>query len=101
MEETNRVLLTGPDKLRLADLGVTIRADGVHGVLVVLTAARISEVTRVVWRPALGHLASAVHSRCHIVEGVVGGLPAIDDHIAGAIVKGLRMSRSTGDWGTE
>lgn len=98
MIKTNEVLLTGSDKLRLADFTVAVRADGVHSVLVELTAARVSEVTRVVHRPALSHFASVVHRCGHIVEGVVGGLPAKDDHIAGAIVKGLRTGWSTGDW---
>lgn len=97
-----KILLTSPDKLRLADFAVTV-ADGVHIVLVELTTACISEVARVVWRPALGHFASVVLSRCHIVESVVGGLPVEDDHIAGATVNCLRISWSAGDWwkGTE
>lgn len=95
-----KILLTSPDKLRLADFAVTV-ADGVHVVLVELTTACICEVARVVWRPALCHFASVVLSRCHIVEGVVGGLPVEDDHIAGATVNCLRVSWSAGDWWKE
>lgn len=76
-------------------------ADGVHVVLVELPAARVGEETHVVWGPALGHSARAVFSRCHIVEGVVGGLPVKDDHIAGAVVNSLRKSWSAGDCGNE
>lgn len=94
----NQIPLTSPDELRLAEFAVTV-ADGVHVVLVELAAACVGEETHVVWGPALGHLASAVFSRCHIVEGVVGELPFKDDHIAGAIVNSLRKSWSTGDWG--
>lgn len=96
----NQIPLTSPDELRLAELAVTV-ADGVHVVLVELTAACVGEVTYVVWGPALGHFACAVFSRRHIVEGVVGGLPVEDDHIAGAIVNSLRKSWSAGDCGNE
>lgn len=98
INKTNQILLTSPDKLRLGEFTVTFRADGVHTVLVELTTARISEVTHVIWRPALSHFASVVTSCCHIVLGVVGGLPAKDNHIAGAIVSGERISWGTGDW---
>lgn len=73
-------------------------ADGVHVVLVELTAACVCEVTHVVWSPALGHFAGVVLGRRHVVEGVVGGLPIEDDHVAGAIVNGLRVRWSAGDW---
>lgn len=76
-------------------------ADGVHIVLVELTTVCISEVTHGVWRVALGHFASVVLSRCHIVEGVVGGLPFEDDHIGGAIVNSVRVSWSAGHWGNQ
>lgn len=85
----------------MGDLTVTFRADGVHRVHVELTTARISEVTHVFWRPALSHFASVVHSCGHIVEGVVGWLPAKDNHIAGALMIGLRIGGRTGDWRNE
>lgn len=91
-----KILLTGPDKLRLGNFTVT-RADSIHRVLVKLTAACISKVTQVVWRPAFSHFASVIFSCGHIVKGVVGGLPLKDNHIAGAVVDRLRVSRSTGD----
>lgn len=81
----------------MADFTVTFRADGVHTVLVELTAACVCEVTHVVWCPALSLFARVVHSCGHIVEGVVGGLPAEDDHTAGAVVNGGRISWSTRD----
>lgn len=95
-----KILLTSPDKLRLADFAVTV-ADSVHVVLVELTTACICEVACVVWRPALCHFASVVLSRCHVVEGVVGGLPVEDDHVAGATVNCLRVNWSAGDWWKE
>ncbi len=101
VNETNQIVLTGPDELWLADFAVTLGADGVHSVRVELTTARVCEVTHVILRPALGCFASVVHSRCHIVRGVVGVLPAKHDHIAGAIMKGDGISWSTGDWGRE
>ncbi len=101
VNKTNQILLTCPDELRLALFAVTFGADGVHAVLVVLTTACIGEVTCVVWRPALSHFARVVHGCCHIVEGVVGGLPAEDDHAARAIVNGVRVRWSTWDCGNE
>lgn len=94
-------LLTCPDELRKADFAVTFGADGVHSVRVQLTTACIREVTCVVCRPALGHLAGVVLSFGHIIEGVVGRLPAEDDHVAGAVTEGGRISRSTGHWRDE
>lgn len=81
----------------MAELAVAV-ADGVHVVLVELTAARVCEVTHVVRSPALGHFAGVVLGRRHVVEGVVGGLPVEDDHVAGAVVNGLRVRWSAGDW---
>lgn len=81
----------------MADFAVTV-ADRVHFVLVQLTAACVCEITHVVCGPALGHLSRVVLSRGHIVEGVVGGLPVEHNHIAGARVHCLRVSRSTGHW---
>ena len=70
----------------MAGFAVTSGADGVDGVPVVLTAARVSEQTLVVCCPARGRPAGAVHS-CRLIEaGVVGVLPAEDDHVAGAVV---------------
>ena len=98
-DKTNEILLTCPDELGWANFTVTFDADGVHSERVVLPAARVGEQTRVVSRPALRLFASVVLGRSHIVVGVVGVLPAEDDHIAGATVSGLRKSWSTGDWG--
>lgn len=70
----------------MAGFAVTSGADGVDGVPVVLTAARISEQTLVVCRPARGRPAGVVHGRGLIEAGVVGVLPAEDNHVAGAIV---------------
>lgn len=92
----NAVPLTGLDDFMSADFAVT-RADGVHVVLVDLTTANINELTRVAFGPALSHYAIAVHRLGHIVEGVVGGLPAEGDQVAGALVTGPKLSRSTGD----
>lgn len=97
----NQSVLTGSDKLRLAGLAVAFRADRVHIVCVVLTAACISEVAGVVHRPALCHLPSAVHRCGYVVEGVVCGLPAKDDSIAGTVVKRLQLSWSTRNWAEE
>lgn len=98
VNKTNQILLTGRDRHRLADLAVTSVADGVHSVLVELTTAHISEVTRVVYCNTLSHFTSVVHSAGHIVVGVVGVLPVKFDYIAGTFVIGLSISWSTGDW---
>lgn len=96
--KTNQGVLTGSDKLRVAGLAVAFSAYRVHSVCVVLTAASISEVTGVVHCPALCHFPSAVQRCGHIVEGVVCGLPAKDDCVAGTIMKCLQISWSTRDW---
>lgn len=88
------VKLTGAHKLCLAELAVA-GADGIYVVLVELTAARVGEVAGAVCRPALCHFASVVLGRGHVVEGVVGGLPVKDNHVAGAVVDGLWVCWST------
>lgn len=93
----HKLLLTCADKFRLADFAVAV-ADGVHLVLVQLTTACVCEITHVVCGPALCHLSSVVFSCGHVVEGVVGGLPVEHNHIAGARVHCLRISRRTGHW---
>lgn len=82
----------------MADFTVAPRADSVHTVPVVLAAARVSEDTPVVYCPTLSLCAGVVYGRGHVVEGVVGGLPAKDNHIAGALVAGPSVSWRTGDW---
>lgn len=88
--------LTGAYKLRLAEFAVA-GADGIHVVLVELTAACVGKVAGVVCRLALCHFAVVVLGRGHVVEGVVGGLPVEDNHVAGAVVDGLRVCWSAGD----
>lgn len=95
---TDQFQLTGPDELRMGGLAVAL-TDGVHGVCVVLPAACVCEETHGVCRPALAGFASIIHCLCHVVEGVVGGFPGEDDHVAVAVMAGSRVSRSTGDCG--
>ena len=93
----HKFLLTRPNKLWFTDLAVALRGHSVHSVRVELTAASVGEVTRVVQRPAFSHRAAVVLRRGHVVMGVVGGLPAEDDHVGGAFVRGPGVRRSTGD----
>lgn len=82
----------------MADFAVAV-ADGVHVVLVQLTAARVREITHVVCGPALRHLSGVVLGCGHVVECVVGGFPIKHNHIAGARVHCLRIGWSARHWG--
>ena len=91
-------LLTGLDKLGLADFTVAPGADSVHSVRIGLSTVDIREVTHGVHCLAHSHYAVAVHPCGHVVEGFVGGLPGKADHIAGAFVLSTEIVWSTGDW---
>lgn len=71
---------------RLAGFAVAVGAGGEHRVVVGLTAFHIRKETLVVQRHTLSCCPKVVHSHGHVVDGVVGGVPAEGNHITEAFV---------------